>query len=697
MTSNLIFALDIGTRSIVGLVMQETHKGLEIIAFDHLEHQNRAMVDGQIHDIEEVAKGIKIVKEKIETKIGQTLNQVAVAAAGRALRTVRLKVNNDLGDYKEIHRDDILRLELQAVQEAQGKLAVTEKLEAEESLNYHCVGYSVVNYELDGFKIGNLYSQKGKNMGVEIIATFLPRVVVDSLFAALNRVDLEMISLTLEPIAASAVVVPPSMRQLNIALVDIGAGTSDIAITDDGSIVGYGMVPVAGDEITEKISQQYLVDFYQAENIKKSLLNLEEITFSDVLGIEHTFSKKEILDSIFDSVQSLAKQISGKIIELNGRTPQAVISIGGGSLTPLLKDLIAENLGLSKQRVAIRGREAISDVFGAQELMGPEAVTPIGIAVTSYEHKGLGFARVTVNNRPIRLFEVNRGTVADALLSAGVSMRKTQPRLGLAMTVTVNGELKIIKGGRGKPAVIKLNGHDVTIDASVKHNDVIEFVEAVDGENARGYVHDVVPDVLSINISINEEPFEINPVIKMNGQLINYSNELKDNARIVYYLPRTIAEVLEISGHGEVEADSIIHVNDRIVDSMSEVLDGDDIVIQKEGLQGIDSEIKAIQWVDTDKRAVVVVEQAPAYIQSAIDVKDELNSAPAGVTIVYVNKHKIEIPRVDVILTDILIRVDFPLKPPQVGMRLDMKVNSVSAEFTTPLKNGDNVSLGWKL
>jgi cell division protein FtsA len=298
MTSNLIFALDIGTRSIVGLVMQETHKGLEIIAFDHLEHQNRAMVDGQIHDIEEVAKGIKIVKEKIETKIGQTLNQVAVAAAGRALRTVRLKVNNDLGDYKEIHRDDILRLELQAVQEAQGKLAVTEKLEAEESLNYHCVGYSVVNYELDGFKIGNLYSQKGKNMGVEIIATFLPRVVVDSLFAALNRVDLEMISLTLEPIAASAVVVPPSMRQLNIALVDIGAGTSDIAITDDGSIVGYGMVPVAGDEITEKISQQYLVDFYQAENIKKSLLNLEEITFSDVLGIEHTFSKKEILDSI---------------------------------------------------------------------------------------------------------------------------------------------------------------------------------------------------------------------------------------------------------------------------------------------------------------------------------------------------------------------------------------------------------------
>ncbi len=706
MSENYIFALDIGTRSVVGVVMQETPKGLEIVAFEHLEHQNRAMIDGQIHDIEQVAKAIRTVKEKLETKIGQKLAHVAVAAAGRALKTVRLKVNTDILEFKEIHRDDILRLELQAVQEAQFKLTNVEPDADEDSFNYHCVGYSVVHYELDGYKIGNLYGQKGKNMGVEVIATFLPRVVVDSLFAALQRVDLEMTSLTLEPIAASAVVVPPSMRQLNIALVDIGAGTSDIAITDDGSIVGYGMVPVAGDEITEKISQHYLVDFNCAETVKRSIDNSEEIKFADVLGIEHAISKTEALDVISDSIRFLTKQISEKIIELNGRTPQAVICIGGGSLTPLLKDVLAENLGLSKQRVAIRGREAISEVYGAQELVGPEAVTPIGIAVTSYEHKGLGFARVMVNNRQIRLFEVNRGTVADALLAAGVNIRKTQPRLGMALTVVVNGELKIVKGGRGVPAVIKLNGQDVTIDTQVKHNDIIEFVEAQDGENAKGYIYDVVPDILPINIGINEEPFAISPVITMNGQIITYYDELIDNARITCYLPRTIAEVLEIAGYGEGENDYQIYVNERVVDVMAEIVDGDDIVIEKAGLPESHEpggELPVYNSPAEDSMGEPVNSEGNPddkdgehYIQSSFEVAADNNEVEPGITVVYVNQERVEIPREDIILTDILTRIDFPLRPPAGGTKLDMKVNGIPGEFTTPLRNGDSIMLEWK-
>ncbi len=688
MSGNYIFALDIGTRSVVGVIMQETPKGLEIVVYEHLEHPNRAMIDGQIHDIEEVARAIRILKEKLETKIGQPLTQVAVAAAGRALRTIRLKVNTEIEEYKEIHRDDILRLELQAVQEAQSRLADGQENETDKSLNYHCVGYSVVYYELDGYKIGNLYGQKGRNMGVEVIATFLPRIVVDSLFAALHRAGLEMNSLTLEPIAASAVVVPPSMRQLNIALVDIGAGTSDIAITDDGSIVGYGMVPVAGDEITEKISQHYLVDFNRAEVIKRSVHNQEEIRFCDVLGIEHTVTKEELLDVISESVRALTKQISEKIIELNGRTPQAVICIGGGSLTPLLKNMLAENLGLSQQRVAVRGREAISEVFGAQEVMGPEAVTPIGIAVTSYEHKGLGFARVMVNNHQVRLFEINRGTVADALLAAGISIRKTQPRFGMALTVTVNGELKIIRGGKGKPAVIKLNGQDVTIDAPVKHNDVIEFVEAQNGEDAKGHIYDVVPELLPINISINEEPFTINPVITMNGQPVTYCDELVDNARIVYYLPRTIAEILEITGCKEAEGEFQVYLNERVVDLMTEINDGDDILIERYSPPGLD-EINA-SLSDETRETPGVTGEENAEVAAAVE-----EFGPQDVTVVYVNQERVEIPRADIILTDILTRVNFPLMPPEAGTRLDMKVNGLHAEFTTPLKNGDSVTLEW--
>ena len=82
-----------------------------------------------------------------------------------------------------------------------------------------------------------------------------------------------MEALTLEPIAAINVLIPPSMRRLNVALVDIGAGTSDIAITDSGTVIAYGMVPIAGDEVTEAISDQYLLDFPMAEKAKRELIN----------------------------------------------------------------------------------------------------------------------------------------------------------------------------------------------------------------------------------------------------------------------------------------------------------------------------------------------------------------------------------------------------------------------------------------
>ncbi len=699
MSSNYIFSLDIGTRSVVGVVLTEGPRGLEITACEQLEHQTRAMIDGQIHDIEQVSKVLMHVKDKLEAKVGHPLYQVSVAAAGRALKTVRVKVNSDVTHNREVQKEDVLRLEMQAVQKAQKILADSKEEEDEQGLmDYHCVGYSIVQYELDSHKIGNLYSQRGKSMSAEVIATFLPRVVVDSMSAALTKAGLEMASLTLEPIAASTVVVPPSMRQLNIALVDIGAGTSDIAVTSDGSVIGYGMAPVAGDEVTEKISSHFLVDFNEAEKIKKTVYNIDEIRFTDVLGVEHTVAKQEILDVISEAVQSLTKMISEKILELNGKTPQAVICIGGGSLTPLLKDMLAESLGLSKQRVAVRGREAIAEVFGAQELVGPEAVTPIGIAVTSYERKGLGFARIEVNGTQVKLFEANRSTVADALVAAGISMRRTQPRLGLALTVTVNGDLKIVKGGKGQPSVIMLNGNSTSLDTPVQHNDYIEFTEAVDGENARGFIYDVVPDLLPVNVNINGKTTMLNPVITMNDRSVNYYDEITNNAKITYQVPKTVGEIMKISGFDLPETEYVVYVNERIAAFDTALEEGDDIIVELAdvSLEGPDIDLE-VQNADMEAMEVQTESEAITgtfgFASEAVKSKEEL--VPKDYTTVYVNDETIIIDRRDIILADILTRTSFSLKPPESSMRLEMKVNGAGAEFTTPLNHGDKITLDW--
>src|SRR5699024_10663995 len=136
----------------------------------------------------------------------------------------------------------------------------------------------------DGEQIGSPIDQTGDNVSVEIIATFLPKVVIESLLAALDRANLTMDALTLEPIAAIHVLIPDSMRRLNVALIDIGAGTSDIAITSDGTVTAYGMVPVAGDKITEAISDEYLLDFQVAEKTKRDIVSHGEASVHDILG-----------------------------------------------------------------------------------------------------------------------------------------------------------------------------------------------------------------------------------------------------------------------------------------------------------------------------------------------------------------------------------------------------------------------------
>ena len=144
-----------------------------------------------------------------------------------------------------------------------------------------------------------------------------------------------MEALTLEPIAAINVLIPPSMRRLNVALVDIGAGTSDIAITDLGTVVAYGMVSTAGDEITEALSDHYLLDFPLAEEAKRNINTEEFIQIHDILGFETDIPRDEVIKSLKPAIEVLASSISNEILRLNNNKPtKAVMLVGGGSLTP---------------------------------------------------------------------------------------------------------------------------------------------------------------------------------------------------------------------------------------------------------------------------------------------------------------------------------------------------------------------------
>ena len=355
---------------------------------------------------------------------------MAIAAAGRVLKTCQVKVEKSLEPDAEIDADFVSSLEIEGIQRAQ--MFLDENSESDERNQYYCVGYSVINYYLNGYMISKLTGHKGKTAGAEILATFLPLTVVDSLYSVVNRTGLEVSSLTLEPIAAINVVIAPDLRLLNLALVDIGAGTSDIALTKEGSVFAYAMAPIAGDEITERISQQYLVDFTTAEKIKTSLSSgKDKIRFTDILKKKHEISAAEVLRDIEDTIRLLATTISGKILEYNRKAPNAVFLVGGGSRIPLLPKILAEQLGLPEDRVVVRGRDVIKGVkFSDRKLHGPEAVTPFGIAVTAQMYAGKDFLSVTVNDKKVKLFNSKKLTISDALVIYGFDAENLIGRSG---------------------------------------------------------------------------------------------------------------------------------------------------------------------------------------------------------------------------------------------------------------------------
>ncbi|MEG0895356.1 MAG: cell division protein FtsA, partial [Oscillospiraceae bacterium] len=213
---DIFFALDIGTRSVIGLIGRPTEDGLvEILDMEVAEHSKRAMIDGQIEDIAQVAKVILSVKTALEERIGFKLTKVNVAAAGRALKTLKSEATLELNHESVIDQVKISELESKAISQANKNLEETLKSQRN---NFLCVGYSVMRYYLDDYEISTLIGHKGDNCKVEMIVTFLPSEVIESLYAVMAMVDLQVQSMTLEPIAAMNAVIPKELRSLNLAL-----------------------------------------------------------------------------------------------------------------------------------------------------------------------------------------------------------------------------------------------------------------------------------------------------------------------------------------------------------------------------------------------------------------------------------------------------------------------------------------------
>lgn len=697
-----VFVLDIGTRVVIGLLMQKSDNGYEILASARAEHTQRAMYDGQVHDVDEVAKAVLQIKKELEQKSGLKLNKVAVAAAGRALCTETAKVSREEAIPMHWERQDILSLEMEAVQQAMSK---TFSAEMDSSLLY-CVGYSTVKQLLEEQPLTSLVGQRGKKVELTVVATFLPRSVVDGLVAVLERAGLEMASLTLEPIAAGQAAIPMDMRRLNLALVDIGAGTADIALTRDGSFFSYGMVPIAGDEVTEPICSHYLLDFSEGERIKRELNNNEEVEIVSFFGEKITVPVKDVLEIITPTVKNMAERIAQEILSLNKAKPQAVILVGGGSLTPLLPDFLSKIMEIPRNRIGIQVRERMQNISGEEDcLKGSDVITPIGIGMTALDGNGLHYYSVMVNDMNIPIFELQLATVAEALLSAGTQPRTFLGRPGAALVYNLNGEMKVIKGGLGSPAQISVNGQPARLEQQLHPNDCVKFVPGYSGTNAKAQLKDVVAFTSGIRVFFNGIEEEFGRVIYLNNKAAKPEDWLEDGCSIVIQDNKTLYDLLKLKGFGttkvsaktikvqgkprEVLSDIKIMVNGQIANEDCLLQDQDKIELTEKKITIKDLDIKAdpMIFIVNEEEFLLAPQEEKIFSKGRLLSPDDVVQDGMELRVEGFSRKPI--------LSELFPYLNLQEKVIPGG-KLKMLVNGNKAEFTTELNQGDRIIVKWE-
>ena len=739
---NNVFGLDIGTRNVVGTVGYQTDDKEFVVTAQYVrEHETRAMLDGQIHDIGRVAKTIKEVKDELEKQTGQPLEEVCIAAAGRVLKTVTTHVEYEYAQESVVTGEDVHTLDLLGIEKAQEALKEVN----DTSYKFYCVGYSTVKFFLNDEVFISLEGHKANKIGEDIIVTFLPEDVVDGLYAAVGQAGLSVANMTLEPIAAINVAIPENYRMLNIALVDVGAGTSDISITRDGSIIAYGMIPHAGDELTEVIVQHFLVDFNMAESIKLQSTTSDTVTYKDIMSIEHTIPAQDVWDVAAPVVDSIAQEVSAKIRELNGdKTVSACFVVGGGGKIHGFTEKLAEDLDLPEERVALRGEEVLGDVTFEQEDIkkDPLLVTPIGICLNYYDQRN-NFIMVRFNGERIKLYDNNRLTIVDAALQAGFPNDELFPKRGTPINFTVNGVARLVRGETGEGAVVTMNGKPASINTPLEPNSEIIIEPSTAGEAAEykisqldEYNHSVITFV------INGRKVSCPRFVQVNGRLEPEDYSIRENDVIEtrnYYTVRQIAQFMDLV----IDTDQMIFVNNEEADLDTLVYENFSVEWKTDeyGVARIDNNnYNDTQESDSDDASVLAEQdakstesdntvtrtseqmmnqvldelhdefakeaEAPAVPENELpenelpknDIQEEIHeedSSENTVTVI-VNGEPVELSGKDTyIFVDIFTHISFDLQAGK-GRAIATVINGRDAQFSEELHEGDKIELYWK-
>lgn len=360
---NIILALDIGTEFIKTVIAEKTEDDNLMIIGVGKEHQNMGnMYAGAIADIPAVVSTCEKALSRAEEMAGVVSKTCVVGIAGELIKGNTRTVRYRRKDGNKPISDQEMQLIIQKVQDKAGEQARQEiALETDNpEVEVRLINSAIVSLSIDGYKVSNPIGFKGSDLLIQFYTAFAPLVHISAIEKVCAELNLDLLAVAVEPFAVCRACLGNELESNFSAIVmDIGGGTTDVAVVDDGGVEGTKMFGIGGRSFTHQIASRAGLDYDTAEAVKLQLggVSLNKLTLNHRKETVGDAEKKNEIQQIL-AIPERAKKINAAIVDninvwMSGITvaledfplvealPTKVLLCGGGAGLSALQEELA--------------------------------------------------------------------------------------------------------------------------------------------------------------------------------------------------------------------------------------------------------------------------------------------------------------------------------------------------------------------
>ena len=379
-------ALDIGTEFAKALVFEIGDDGHGTVRGVGRKRQGLShMQSGTVADIAAVVDNCAVALQEAEEMAGFRPSQVVVGIAGELVKGFttthsqeRKRPDQPITESELQKLIDLVQRE--ALREAERSITWETGLP---NVDVRLVHAAIVGASIDGYALTNPVGFQGRHVKIGIFNAFAPLVHLGALQSVASQLDLELLEVVAEPYAVARVLGSEQVRQSGALFVDVGGGTTDVALVRQGGIEGTRMFALGGRAFTKSLADRLDLPFPRAESLK--------VDYARGLAVEQ---RDEVAGIVADDVEVWAAGVELVMEELGGGDllPGRIYICGGGSRLPEIRAALAadrfwKRLSFARPpEVIVMAPDQVESITDATELLvDQQDVTPMGLAFQAIE------------------------------------------------------------------------------------------------------------------------------------------------------------------------------------------------------------------------------------------------------------------------------------------------------------------------